>query len=353
MIKRIRAFFLVVLSSLSAACFQVQLTGSVGDAELTVSPLRQPGTVLESTRTLTPDDLLEQWGQALWDKLAPQVRQVSVGIARLEPEGLDPDAVYRLIEPHLKDWDDDAIRLRLEAASHLLVTDVDGSGAVNYDDVLRWNLSLDGDAYLGEHSDLHTLAEAITAGQPVDMLSDLAAGVLGNHVVVLAFDRGEVTVETYNWESPITAANFLAYVRDGFYDQMLVHRAIDSFMIQMGLVEYLGANEGGSIQWALKTAGDPILNESDNGLSNTRATLSMARTSDPHSASSQFFINQADNRFLDFGSSNSPDGYAVFARVISGMDVVDAIAGERTGRVSGIGSDVPLSGVLLEAAALQ
>lgn len=168
----------------------------------------------------------------------------------------------------------------------------------------------------------------------------------------MIFDAGTVLVETYNWESPVTAANFLGYVRDGFYDQVLVHRAISNFMIQIGMVSFDGFNENEQITWSVKTPGPSIINESNNGLSNVRATLAMARTSDPNSASSQFFINQVDNLFLDYGSNNSPDGYAVFAGVVAGMSVVDEIAAEPTVSVSGIGSDVPARGVILQSVRL-
>jgi cyclophilin family peptidyl-prolyl cis-trans isomerase len=124
-------------------------------------------------------------------------------------------------------------------------------------------------------------------------------------------------------------------------------------MIQMGLVAVLGEDEQGLIQWELKTANAPIVNESSNGLSNIRGTLSMARTSDPDSASSQFFINQVANTFLDHGSAGSPDGYTVFARVISGIKVVDDIAAEPTITVQGIGNDVPARGVILNSVRLR
>ena len=168
----------------------------------------------------------------------------------------------------------------------------------------------------------------------------------------LVFDAGTVRVETFNWESPITAANFLGYVRTGFYDQVLVHRAIEGFMIQIGAISYDGLNDSNQVIWSAKPSGPAIVNESSNGLSNSRGTLSMARTSDPDSASTQFFINQDNNSFLDYGSTNNPDGYAVFGKVISGMPVVDEIASERTTSVNGIGSDVPARGVILESATL-
>ncbi|MBE9540514.1 MAG: peptidylprolyl isomerase [Proteobacteria bacterium] len=184
------------------------------------------------------------------------------------------------------------------------------------------------------------------------MITDKARNVLGKQRVSLEFDVGTVVVKTLNWEAPITVANFLSYVRSGFYDQMLVHRAIDDFMIQMGLVEVLGTDDNGLVQWQTKTPGAPIVNESSNGLANIRGSLSMARTSDPDSATAQFFINQVNNAFLNHGSSGNPDGYAVFARVVSGMPVVDEIAAEPTTSVQGIGNDVPARGVLLKSVSL-
>ena len=231
-----------------------------------------------------------------------------------------------------------------------MVADVDKSGSIDYDDVLRWNRSLDSRLLRADLQAVDALSDAVTAGQPAAILDELAGDVLGGQRVALEFDVGTVLVETYNWESPITAANFLAYVRGGFYDDVLVHRAINNFMIQVGLLSYDGVNESGRIGFSLKPAGASIINESSNGLSNVRGALSMARTSDPNSASAQFFINQVDNQFLDFGSANNPDGYAVFARVLSGLSVVDEIAAEPTVSVSGVGSDVPARGVVLESA---
>jgi len=123
-------------------------------------------------------------------------------------------------------------------------------------------------------------------------------------------------------------------------------------MIQMGLVAVLGTDENGRIQWETKTPNAPIVNESSNGVRNTRGMLSMARTSDPDSATAQFFVNQVNNAFLNHGSSSNPDGYAVFARVISGMSVVDEIAAEATTSVQGIGNDVPARGVLLKSVSI-
>ena len=262
------------------------------------------------------------------------------------------EALYRQQLPLLSTQTDAQIQSRLEASAELVVGDVDKSGSVDYDDVLRWHRSLDGKFLLGKLAAVDALSDAITSGQPAAMLDELAKDVLGGQRVEMVFDAGTVLVETYNWESPITAANFLGYVRSGFYDQVLVHRAINNFMIQIGLLSYDGLNEDDRITFSLKPSGSTIVNESNNGLSNVRGALAMARTSDPNSASAQFFINQANNDFLDFGSDGNPDGYAVFARVLSGMPVVDEIAAERTTSISGVGSDVPLRGVILESVSL-
>jgi cyclophilin family peptidyl-prolyl cis-trans isomerase len=396
-------FFSIALISLAlSACFHVQLTGSVGGADLSIAPLRSPNTIVGSATSLMPADLVDLWGAEKWAEQPSLVQLLFVGITELTPDGLDPDALYlvtasggqdfdpevqrvlsdspvtvqgswhaiatgqrimagnfkvsaltdalyRQMQARIEQWSDAEILARLHASAQLVVGDVDKNGTVDYDDVLRWHRTVDGAYYLGDLTDVDALSAAIIAGQPASMLSERAKAVLGTHEVVMEFDAGTVTVETLNWDSPITAANFLAYVSDGFYNQMLVHRAIDDFMIQMGLIELQGTNENGQLQWAVKTPGSPIVNESSNRISNVRGTLAMARTSAPDSAAAQFFINQANNTFLNFGSSNNPDGYAVFARVLSGMEVVDEIAGERTTSVSGIGNDVPARGVVLES----
>ena len=262
------------------------------------------------------------------------------------------EALYRQQLPLLSTQTDAQIQSRLEASAELVVGDVDNSGSVDYDDVVRWHRSLDGKFLLGKLAAVDALSDAITSGQPAAMLDELAKDVLGGQRVEMVFDAGTVLVETYNWESPITAANFLGYVRSGFYDQVLVHRAINNFMIQIGLLSYDGLNEDDRITFSLKPSGSTIVNESNNGLSNVRGALAMARTSDPNSASAQFFINQANNDFLDFGSDGNPDGYTVFARVLSGMTVVDEIAAERTTSISGVGGDVPSRGVILESVSL-
>jgi peptidyl-prolyl cis-trans isomerase B (cyclophilin B) len=152
---------------------------------------------------------------------------------------------------------------------------------------------------------------------------------------------GVITLELDADKAPVTVANFLAYVEAGHYNNTIVHRVIDGFMIQGG-----GFEPG----MAQKPTGEQIKNEADNGLKNERGTIAMARTQAPHSATAQFFINVADNDFLNH---RSPDlqgwGYCVFGRVSEGMDVVDAIRKVKTGS-SGFHQDVPKEDVVIERA---
>ncbi|EKS7793060.1 peptidylprolyl isomerase B [Edwardsiella piscicida] len=158
-------------------------------------------------------------------------------------------------------------------------------------------------------------------------------------MVTFHTNHGDIVIKTFDDKAPATVANFLEYCRDGFYDNTIFHRVIDGFMIQGG------GFEPGMKQKATKA---PIKNEANNGLKNTRGTLSMARTNDPHSATAQFFINVVDNDFLNFRSER-PDGwgYAVFAEVVEGMDVVDKIKGVSTGR-NGMHQDVPREDVIIQ-----
>ncbi|ACR70160.1 peptidylprolyl isomerase [Edwardsiella ictaluri] len=159
-------------------------------------------------------------------------------------------------------------------------------------------------------------------------------------MVTFHTNHGDIVIKTFDDKAPATVANFLEYCRDGFYDNTIFHRVIDGFMIQGG------GFEPGMKQKATKA---PIKNEANNGLKNTRGTLSMARTNDPHSATAQFFINVVDNDFLNFRSER-PDGwgYAVFAEVAEGMDVVDKIKGVSTGR-NGMHQDVPREDVIIQS----
>ncbi|AGH74729.1 peptidylprolyl isomerase B [Edwardsiella piscicida] len=158
-------------------------------------------------------------------------------------------------------------------------------------------------------------------------------------MVTFHTNHGDIVIKTFDDKAPATVANFLEYCRDGFYDNTIFHRVIDGFMIQGG------GFEPGMKQKATKA---PIKNEANNGLKNTRGTLSMARTNDPHSATAQFFINVVDNDFLNFRSER-PDGwgYAVFAEVVDGMNVVDKIKGVSTGR-NGMHQDVPREDVIIQ-----
>jgi peptidyl-prolyl cis-trans isomerase B (cyclophilin B) len=152
---------------------------------------------------------------------------------------------------------------------------------------------------------------------------------------------GTMRIELDEAKAPESVANFLRYVNAGHYDGTVFHRVIKGFMVQGG------GFEPGMKQ---KPVGSPIRNEANNGLKNKRYTLAMARTSDPHSATAQFFVNTVDNDFLDF-RSESPQGwgYTVFGRVVAGTEVVDAIESVRTGR-KGFHDDVPLEDVRIERA---
>ena len=159
--------------------------------------------------------------------------------------------------------------------------------------------------------------------------------------VKLHTNHGVITLELDAEKAPVTVANFLAYVEAGHYNNTVFHRVIDGFMIQGGGFEP-GMNQ--------KPTGEQIKNEADNGLKNERGTIAMARTQAPHSATAQFFINLADNDFLNFKSADLQGwGYCVFGKVSDGMDVVDAIRKVKTGS-SGFHQDVPKEDVIIERA---
>lgn len=162
-----------------------------------------------------------------------------------------------------------------------------------------------------------------------------------NPVVKLQTSMGDIEVELYPEKAPKTVENFLAYVNKGFYNGTVFHRVINGFMIQGG-----GLND----KMQLKATGAPVENEAYNGLTNDEYTLAMARTSDPHSATAQFFINVTDNDFLNFKSKDAQGwGYAVFGKVIKGMDVVDKIKAVET-TTKGMHQDVPVTPVVIEKA---
>ena len=173
----------------------------------------------------------------------------------------------------------------------------------------------------------------------------LAAGLIfsisalaANPVVEIKTNQGRIVAEIYADKAPKTAANFLQYVKDGFYNGTVFHRVIDGFMIQGG---------GFTADMKQKSTRAPIENEANNGLKNTAGTLAMARTSDPNSATAQFFINLADNAFLDFKApSDSGWGYAVFGKVTQGFDIVQKIGKVPTSH------DVPTTPVVIESVKL-
>ncbi|MEF2144410.1 MAG: peptidylprolyl isomerase [Desulfovibrionaceae bacterium] len=156
---------------------------------------------------------------------------------------------------------------------------------------------------------------------------------MSNPMVLIETSEGDILVELYEDKAPKTVANFLRYVDEEFYDGLIFHRVISNFMIQGG---------GMNMMMKQKETHEPVENEADNGLKNELGTLAMARTQDPHSASSQFFINVKDNSFLDF-TSQTPDGwgYCVFGKVVDGMDAVEKIKKARTKTV-GYHADVPV-----------
>jgi len=156
--------------------------------------------------------------------------------------------------------------------------------------------------------------------------------------VVLSTTLGDITIELYPDKAPVTVENFLAYVDAGFFDKSIFHRVIPGFVLQGG---------GFTEKMEQKKTRSPIKNEAENGLKNNRSTLSMARTSDINSATSQFFINLKDNSSLDHGTRDF--GYAVFAKVTAGMDVVDKIAAVPTGN-RGMFQDVPVKAVIIQSA---
>lgn len=159
----------------------------------------------------------------------------------------------------------------------------------------------------------------------------------GNPMVIMSTSKGDIKIELYKDKAPVTVENFLNYVNDGFYDGTIFHRVIPNFMIQGG---------GFTPDMNQKPTNQPIKNEAENGLKNERGTLAMARTQVVDSATSQFFINTVDNSFLDNGVKDY--GYAVFGRVVDGMDVVDEISAVETGS-KGMMGDVPREDVVIES----
>ncbi len=159
-------------------------------------------------------------------------------------------------------------------------------------------------------------------------------------IVLMKTSMGEIKLELYPQKAPKTVANFLAYVKDGFYDGTIFHRVIDNFMIQGG---------GFTPDMKQKETKPPIINEAGNGLKNLRGTIAMARTSEVNSATSQFFINVVDNPFLDHKDETPKGfGYAVFGKVVEGMDVVDRIKAVKT-TTKGYYRNVPVEPVIIQS----
>lgn len=161
-----------------------------------------------------------------------------------------------------------------------------------------------------------------------------------NTKVLFSTNLGDFEVELFDKESPETVKNFLGYVKSGFYEGTVFHRIIPGFMAQGGgFTENLEQKEGNA----------PIKNEASNGIKNERGTIAMARTNDPHSATSQFFINYVDNYFLDYAAETPQGwGYAVFGKVTKGMEIVDAMADVPTGSGGFFRSDVPQTSIVIK-----
>jgi peptidyl-prolyl cis-trans isomerase B (cyclophilin B) len=163
-------------------------------------------------------------------------------------------------------------------------------------------------------------------------------------MINLHTNYGVITLNLFADKAPVTVENFISYVKDGFLDNTIFHRVIDGFMIQGG---------GFTADMDQKETKAQIKNEANNKVANTKGTVAMARTNDPHSATCQFFINLADNSFLNHSAESSQGwGYCVFGEVTAGMDVVDKIRQVKTGRIAGH-SDVPVEPVIIEKAELQ
>ncbi|HET6718612.1 MAG TPA: peptidylprolyl isomerase [Rhodocyclaceae bacterium] len=166
--------------------------------------------------------------------------------------------------------------------------------------------------------------------------------VAANPTVEVQTSAGKMTVELYADKAPKSVANFLQYVKDGFYKDTIFHRVIPRFMIQGG---------GFDAKMAQKPTRPPVENEAKNGLRNERGTLAMARTSNPHSATAQFFINHQDNAFLNYPGQDGW-GYTVFGKVTQGLDVLDKIAAVPTGNHPAGHQNVPLTPVVIQSVTL-
>jgi peptidyl-prolyl cis-trans isomerase B (cyclophilin B) len=191
--------------------------------------------------------------------------------------------------------------------------------------------------------DFSTLALIVSVAFGLGMMTFGAAGAQDkpkdNPIVVMKTTMGDITIELFPNKAPETVKNFLWYVDNKFYEGLIFHRVMANFMIQGG---------GFTKDMVRKEGNPPIQNEADNKLSNTRSTIAMARTGDPHSATSQFFINVKDNTALDFkGKTPQGWGYAVFGQVIDGMDVVDQIRQVKTTTKAG-NENVPVDPIVIK-----
>ncbi len=183
-------------------------------------------------------------------------------------------------------------------------------------------------------------------GTPADRTQTIEAPPLqppapapGNPVAVVSTSMGDFTIELFADRAPVSVENFLQYAREGHYGDTVFHRVKPGFMIQGG---------GFTPSLSEKTTRPPIQNEATNGLRNLRGTVAMARTTDPHSATAQFFVNVTDNKFLDHQAKDgSKWGYAVFGTVIEGMEVVDAIKGVKTGASGPFAENAPVEPVII------
>jgi len=172
------------------------------------------------------------------------------------------------------------------------------------------------------------------------LLISMSSFAKESNTFLIETNRGDIIIEVYPEKAPKTVANFKKYVADEFYNGLIFHRVISNFMIQGG---------GFDKNMMQKQTNDPIINESNNGLKNKPYTLAMARTNDPNSATSQFFINLIDNSFLNYtGKSSSKIGYCVFGSVIEGKDIVDKIGKLKTQTKNGQG-DVPIKKVVIKS----
>ncbi len=187
------------------------------------------------------------------------------------------------------------------------------------------------------------LAQDTAADGTTEPTEAAAVATVANPRVALHTNMGDIVIELDPVKAPVSSENFLAYVKDGFYNGTVFHRVIDNFMIQGG---------GYTADLQPKSTRAPIQNEANNGLSNLRGTVAMARTGEPHSASAQFFINLVDNPRLDYVSDQNGMtwGYAVFGKVVEGLDVVDRIRAIPTGAQGPFRTDVPTEPVIIERA---